>query len=242
MLLTYNSIETILGKSALVTAVWFAPWAASGVILSTFAGLILHVFPGRVLLIFSGICKVVAVLLFALIPENPNYWAWVFPAMVCEAACVDVLWTVSNVFLTTSLPRHRQGMAGAVITITVFVGGALVLAIADVAKGQFEAAGMEVKTQYKGVFLIGAGLAVLALISCSCIKLGKAGCALTVDEKEQEKEKEQKVEERPGLPRRNTQSSDATAVDSDAEIMGTLEADSEKTAVVAMSPLDAARK
>ncbi|KAL3965596.1 hypothetical protein ACCO45_002600 [Purpureocillium lilacinum] len=235
-------IETILGKSALVTAVWFAPWAASGVILSTFAGLILHVFPGRVLLIFSGICKVVAVLLFALIPENPNYWAWVFPAMVCEAACVDVLWTVSNVFLTTSLPRHRQGMAGAVITITVFVGGALVLAIADVAKGQFEAAGMEVKAQYKGVFLIGAGLAVLALISCSCIKLGKAGCALTVDEKEQEKEKEQKVEERPGLPRRNTQSSDATAVDSDAEIMGTLEADSEKTAVVAMSPLDAARK
>ncbi|KAJ6447232.1 MFS multidrug transporter [Purpureocillium lavendulum] len=235
-------IETILGKSALLTAVWFAPWAASGVILSIFAGLILHVFPGRVLLIFSGICKVVAVLLFAFIPENPNYWAWVFPAMVCEAACVDVLWTVSNVFLTTSLPRHRQGMAGAVITITVFVGGALVLAIADVAKGQFEAAGLEVKLQYKGVFLIAAGLALLALISCSFIKLGKAGCALTVDEKEREKDNGRKAGDRPALSRRNTQSSDATAVDSDAEVMATLEGDGEKTAVVAVSPLDAARK
>lgn len=148
------------------------------------SGFILHVLPGRVLLILSGTSKVLAVLFFALMPDNPNYWAWVFPAMLFEAACVDVLWTVSNVFLTTSLPRHRQGLAGAVISVTLFLGGALFLAVGDVAREQFRAAGMDLKGQYKGVFWIGVGSAGVALITCFFIRLGKAGCTLTVEERQ----------------------------------------------------------
>ncbi|KAF4509103.1 hypothetical protein G6O67_005406 [Ophiocordyceps sinensis] len=177
-------IQLVLGRRALTTAIWFGPWAAGGLVLSTMSGFILHVLPGRVLLILSGTSKVLAVLFFALMPDNPNYWAWVFPAMLFEAACVDVLWTVSNVFLTTSLPRHRQGLAGAVISVTLFLGGALFLAVGDVAREQFRAAGMDLKGQYKGVFWIGVGSAGVALITCFFIRLGKAGCTLTVEERQ----------------------------------------------------------
>lgn len=162
---------------------WFAPWAASGILLATLSGLILHVLPGRLLLLISGVSKVAAVLLFALMPENPTYWAWVMPAMVAEAACVDVLWTVSNVFLTTSLPRHRQGLAGALINVTLFLGSAFFLAVADVAVAELKGKHVDLRGQYKGVFWIGVGVASVALVICCFIKLGKAGCALTVDEK-----------------------------------------------------------
>lgn len=138
----------------------------------------------------TGVCKVIAVLLFALIPSNPNYWAWVFPAMLAEAACVDVLWTVSNVFLTTSLPRHRQGLAGAVICVSLFLGGAFFLAIVNVAKSQFNAQGLSLKHQYKNIFWIGVGFAGMALFISFFVKIGKASSSLTVDEKEKEIETE----------------------------------------------------
>ncbi|KAL7924537.1 major facilitator superfamily domain-containing protein [Trichoderma austrokoningii] len=180
-------IETILKKSPLITAVYFGPWAAGGLVLATTSGLILHILSGKVLIILSGISKVIAVLMFALIPDDPNYWAWIFPAMLCEAACVDVLWTVSNVFLTTSLPKNRQGLAGALISVMLFLGGAFFLAIADVAKEQFVLDGMDLKHQYKSVFWIGVGLAGLALVICFFMDLDKAGGDLTVDEKETRK-------------------------------------------------------
>lgn len=171
-------------KSPLLTAVYFGPWAAGGLVLATTSGVILHMLSGKVLIIASGISKVIAVLMFAIMPDDPNYWAWIFPAMLCEAACVDVLWTVSNVFLTTSLPKNRQGLAGALISVMLFLGGAFFLAIADVAKEQFVINGMDLKHQYKSVFWIGVGLAGLALVICFFMDLDKAGGDLTVDEKE----------------------------------------------------------
>ncbi|OPB43289.1 MFS permease [Trichoderma guizhouense] len=176
-------IETILEKSPLLTAVYFAPWAGGGLVLATTSGVILHLLPGKLLIVLSGISKVIAVLMFAIMPDDPSYWAWIFPAMLCEAACVDVLWTVSNVFLTTSLPKNRQGLAGALISLMLFLGGAFFLAIADVAKAQFVLNGMDLKHQYKGVFWIGVGLAGLALIICLFMDLDKAGGDFTVDEK-----------------------------------------------------------
>lgn len=169
--------------SPLLTATYFAPWAAGGLVLATTSGLILHLLSGKVLIVAAGVSKIIAVLMFAIMPDNPNYWAWIFPAMLCEAACVDVLWTVSNVFLTTSLPKNRQGLAGALISVMLFLGGAFFLAIADVAKQQFVLSGMDLKHQYKNVFWIGVGLAGVALIICIFMDLDKAGGALTVDEK-----------------------------------------------------------
>ncbi|KAF7542416.1 hypothetical protein G7Z17_g11592 [Cylindrodendrum hubeiense] len=176
-------IISILKKDSMTAAIWFAPWAVGGLFLAVSSGLLLHILPGRLLLIISGTCKIAAVLFFALMPDNPNYWAWVFPAMLAEAACVDVLWTVGNVFLTTSLPRHRQGIAGALIYITIFLGSAFFLSISSVIQGKFKNMGMDTKSQYKGMFWIGVGLGGVALIMCFFLDLGKAGSHETVEEK-----------------------------------------------------------
>lgn len=114
----------------------------------------------------SSLSKFAAVFLFYLMPDNPTYWAWVFPAMLAECTCTDVLWTVSNVFLTTSLPKQRQGLAGALINISLFLGCAFFLAIADVSIGKFEEAGWDLKKQYKMVFLIGSIIASIACLIC----------------------------------------------------------------------------
>lgn len=164
-----------MDKTPLVTAVYFAPWAVGGIFLAIGSGLLLHILPGRVLLVVSLVCKILAVLLFALMPDHPNYWAWIFPAMLAEAACVDVLWTVSNVFLTTSLPQRLQGLAGALIYITAFISSAFFLAMSTVALGKFKAMGYDTKGQYKGVFWIAVVIGGIALLLCCFIDIPKAG-------------------------------------------------------------------
>lgn len=219
------SIQLVLDQPAFRTALWYTPWCAGGLVLAIASGLILHILDGRTLLLIAAASKVLAVLLFALMPAHPNYWAWVMPAMLAEAACVDVLWTVSNVYLTTSLPRHCQGMAGALINVALFLGSAFFLAVADVAVAQLSDAGVSLRGQYKGVFWIGLGLAAAALVICAFIKLGKAGCALTVDEKremvveyasdaetvsgETEDEKRKKMEDTVGVFERSGSTSSA---------------------------------
>ncbi|KAF4981323.1 hypothetical protein FZEAL_2856 [Fusarium zealandicum] len=169
-------IKSVLGQDPMTTSLWFGPWAAGGVILSISSGLLLHILPGQAILIVTGVAEIVAVLLFALLPENPNYWAWVFPALLAEGACISVLSSISNVFMTTSLPRHLLGLAGALIFVAAYLASAFLLAIMAVAVGVFEQRGWERKQQHKGVFWITLGLACVALILDLFIKLPKATC------------------------------------------------------------------
>lgn len=149
--------------------------------LAATSGFIMHLIPGKILLVICGVCKIVAVLLFALMPPNPNLWAWVFPAMVAETACVDILYTVSNVFITTNLPSHRQGMGGALISCTVFFGLAIFLGIANLSVSS--SAHLGEAGSYKVAFWIGVAFAALGLLIFLSLDLREAKGDLTVDEK-----------------------------------------------------------
>jgi MFS family permease len=156
--------------------------AAGGLILATVGGLILHLLPGTVLMILSGIGYVMCVLLVAIIPEHPNYWAYVFPAMVCATLGVDVAFNVSNVFITTQTPSKRQGLAGALINSTLFLGISFFLGVADIAAAQISHLGM--KQSYKVALWFGtacAGVALLLLVLF--VRIDRAKSDLTYDEK-----------------------------------------------------------
>ncbi|KAF2451906.1 MFS general substrate transporter [Karstenula rhodostoma CBS 690.94] len=187
-------IEEVLHASPLLTSAWFAPMCIGGLILVTGGGFILHLLPGRILLLISGLSFVISVLLFAILPDNPNYWRYIFPAMICATLGIDITYNVSNIFITTSMPKARQGLAGAFINSILFVGISFFLGFADLAVTQTADRGK--KESYKVAFqmaiaLSGAGL----LIMFVGVSIGKAKSELTVDEKE-ELERE--------LPRRNT--------------------------------------
>lgn len=71
-----------MGLSPLLTAVWFTPMAAGGIVLATVGGLTLHLLSGSILLVISGLGSLTTLLLFAFMPEDPTpktFWAFVFP-------------------------------------------------------------------------------------------------------------------------------------------------------------------
>jgi uncharacterized membrane protein len=172
-----------MGKSPLLTAAYFIPMIVGGLILSTLGGLTLHRLPGRVLLFVSGICHLLCVLLFALMPEDANYWAYVFPAMIGATGGIDIIYTVSNIFITTKLPAQHQGVAGALINSLLFLGIGFFLSIADIAVSNTAHTGL--KGSYQVAFWFGVACAGVALLFFAFVDVGKAESEFTEEEKSQ---------------------------------------------------------
>ncbi|KAK4215485.1 major facilitator superfamily domain-containing protein [Rhypophila decipiens] len=183
--LLYSSlhIAEVAGKTPLITAVWFVPMAAGGIVLATIGGFTLHLLPGRILLIISGVGSILSVLLFAVIRPEATYWAFVFPAMLCATIGVDICFLVTNIFITTNLPKNRQGLAGGLVYSLLFLGISFFLGLADLAVAENKKRTGE--RDFSIAFWLATACAVVTLAIFSTIKLGKAESELTVEEREQ---------------------------------------------------------
>lgn len=182
-----TSIQEIIGKAPLLTAVWFAPMAAGGIVLATVGGFTMHFLPGRVLLVIAGLGGIAQMLLFAVMPDYAGprtFWAFVFPAMIGATLCIDVVYNVSNVYITTNVPRHRQGVAGAVIFSLLFLGTSFFLGLADVAVAESAARGKGPKESYKVAFWFGTAVAAVVLVLFFFIRIGSAKSELLFEERE----------------------------------------------------------
>lgn len=172
-----------MGASALQTAIWFTPMAAGGIILATAGGFTLHLLPGRLLLVISASGFLATCLLFAFAPQDANYWAFIFPAMLGSTIGVDITFIVSNVFITTNVARERQGIAGALINTVLFVGISFFLGLADLAVSEDKNRGGT--EGHKVAFWFATACSAVTLLFFSTIKLGKAESELTVEERMQ---------------------------------------------------------
>ncbi|PLB52910.1 MFS multidrug transporter [Aspergillus steynii IBT 23096] len=176
-------MSDIMGATPLQIVAWAAPMGAGGLIISAIGGLIFHKISGTIVMLISCLGYMGSGLLFALIPIGGNYWAFVFPAMICGTIGIDISFNLANIFITTSMPKARQGLAGALINCTLHLGIAIMLGFADIVQTQTEA--LELYKNYKAVFWFQFGLASTGfLIVLFLVRIHHAKSELTVDERE----------------------------------------------------------
>jgi MFS family permease len=158
--------------------------AVGGLILSLTGGFILHKVSGIVLMIILCLGYVGSGLLFAIIPLGGSYWAYVFPSMICGTVAIDISFNLANIFITTSMPKAEQGLAGALINCTMYMGIAVMLGLADIVETQTKYLGKW--KSYKAVFMFQTGLCILGLlIVLAFVRIRHAKSELTMDEKEE---------------------------------------------------------
>ena len=175
-------MQNIMSASPLQVAGWFTPMCLGGLIISFCGGYVLHLMNGTILMLIGGLAWVVTSLLFALAPEGANYWAFVFPAMIGATAGIDIIYNVTNIFITSSLSQDRQGLAGALINSLLYLGIAFLLAFADVTQTQTTHLGL--KLSYQSVFWYQLACSVLALVvMVGFVRIRKAKSEMTVDER-----------------------------------------------------------
>lgn len=196
LFLTYGSLgiyllyatfymENVMGASPLKVVAWYVPMALGGCVISTLGGFVLHLVPGTILILIAGTCWIAAPLLFALAPLGASYWSFIFPAMICATIGIDVTFNVANIFITTSLPRAQQGLAGAVIMLLMHLGIALCLGFADIVNA-FTLNNLGMLRSYKAVFWFEVACAGTALLVLAVfVKIKKAESEMTFDERQE---------------------------------------------------------
>lgn len=104
--------------------------------------------------------------------------------MLCATLGIDVTYNVTNIFITTSMPKHRQGLAGALINSILFLGISFFLGFADLAVTQTADKGK--RQSYKVAFFFATAAAASGVIIMFLgVKIGKAEAGLTVEEQEE---------------------------------------------------------
>ncbi|KAI9649295.1 hypothetical protein NHQ30_001867 [Ciborinia camelliae] len=175
----------IMGASSLQLVAWFIPLAIGGCLIGTLGGFILHLVPGKALIIFSGICWIIAPLLFALAPINASFWAWIFTAMTCATLGIDITFNVTTIFITTSLPSSQQGLAGALINSIMQLSIAVCLGISEIIANSAENKSGSLRYSYKAVFWFEVTCASIALcILILFCKIDSATAGLTNEERQ----------------------------------------------------------
>lgn len=185
-------METVLHNSPLLTAAWFTPFAVGGMILAVGGGFVLHLIPNTGLMILSGCGFMLSVLMFIVIPaDRPSttvlYWGFVFPAMLGGTIGVDIVFNVTNVYITTAMPHRLQATASGLINSLLYLGISFWLGISELAVSTAIAyageGGLDLQKQYTIGFYVGVGLSAIVLILTCTIRMGQAEAAMTADEK-----------------------------------------------------------
>jgi MFS family permease len=177
-------MSEFMGATPFQMVAWSVPMALGGLIICCIGGLIFHRVSGTILLIISSLGYIGSGLFFAVAPQGANYWAFVFPAMICGTIGIDISFNLANIFITTNMPKSKQGLAGALINCTLHLGIAVMLGFADIVHIEtLEYAGM--RGSYKTVFWFEVGLAVVGLlVVAGFVRVKEARSELTVDERE----------------------------------------------------------
>ncbi|GAA1370125.1 MFS transporter [Streptomyces beijiangensis] len=122
-------LQTVLGWSALQTALAFLPAGALVALSSTKVGSVVDRF-GTPRLIAAGFAfMVVGYALFLRISLDPSYAAVILPTMLLIGAACALTFPSLNIQATNGVDDHEQGMVSGLLNTSVQVGGAIFLAV-----------------------------------------------------------------------------------------------------------------
>ncbi|MFJ8492747.1 MFS transporter [Streptomyces sp. NPDC094038] len=165
--LTTLYMQSLLGWSALHTALAFLPAGALVAVSSTRVGAIVDRF-GTPRLIAAGFAfMVVGYALFLRVDLSPAYAAAILPSMLLIGAACALVFPSLNIQATNGVDDHEQGMVSGLLNTSVQVGGAIFLAIVTAvvtAGAPADATPQAVLDSYRPGFMVVAAVALAGLL------------------------------------------------------------------------------
>lgn len=122
-------MQSLLGWSALHTALAFLPAGALVALSSTKVGAVVDRFGTPRLIAVGFVLMVVGYALFLRISLDPGYAAVILPTMLLIGAACALIFPSLNIQATNGVDDHEQGMVSGLLNTSVQVGGALFLAV-----------------------------------------------------------------------------------------------------------------
>ncbi|WP_151477914.1 MFS transporter [Streptomyces albicerus] len=122
-------MQSLLGWSAMHTALAFLPAGALVALSATKMGAIVDRFGTPRLLVTGFALMVVGYALFLRVDLDPVYAAVILPSMLLIGAACALVFPSLNIQATNGVDDHEQGMVSGLLNTSVQVGGAIFLAV-----------------------------------------------------------------------------------------------------------------
>ncbi|MFE9767471.1 MFS transporter [Streptomyces sp. NPDC005808] len=122
-------MQSLLGWSALHTALAFLPAGAIVALSATKMGAIVDRFGTQLLIVVGFALMITGYALFLRVSLDPDYATLIFPSMVLIGGAFALIFPSLNIQATNGVEDHEQGMVSGLLNTSVQVGGAIFLAV-----------------------------------------------------------------------------------------------------------------
>ncbi|MFE6487197.1 MFS transporter [Streptomyces sp. NPDC057757] len=122
-------MQTLLGWSALHTALAFLPAGAIVALSATKMGAIVDRFGTQRLIAAGFVLMIAGYALFLRVSLDPGYATMILPSMVLIGGAFALIFPSLNIQATNGVDDHEQGMVSGLLNTSVQVGGAIFLAV-----------------------------------------------------------------------------------------------------------------
>ena len=165
--------------SPLMVAVHLLPAGIGGILVNVLAAMIMHQVSNRLIMIIGAVSAVVASALFSAIYTSISFWALAFPALLFSVISQDLEFTVTNMYVMSSLPRDQQSVAGGLFNtatrLFATVGLGIQTSIYNSAGGSAQGADALKYRPYQATFWVSLGGAVFALFLVPFLTIDRQG-------------------------------------------------------------------
>ncbi|KAF2744585.1 MFS general substrate transporter [Sporormia fimetaria CBS 119925] len=174
--------------SSLDTGVHMLPMVIMGLLANAFAALIQHRVSNKLLMAIGALAYLLSFILAAAQRKGDSYWAFSFPALCLCVVGADFQFVVANMYVLSSMPAHRQSIAGSLFQTLSRLCGALgygtATAIFNAVKrnpGKFGYYKDNAFEPYAACFWFAAGMAGVGLCFCPWLTVGTQGGKAAVE-------------------------------------------------------------
>ncbi|KAK5268756.1 hypothetical protein LTR40_014248, partial [Exophiala xenobiotica] len=105
--------------SPLMVAVRLLPAGIGGILVNVLAAMIMHRVSNKLIMAVGAVSQMIACALLSATSNSISYWALTFPALLFSVLSQDLEFTVTNMYVMSSLSNDEQSVAGGLINTVI---------------------------------------------------------------------------------------------------------------------------
>lgn len=171
--------QRVQHASPLIVAVRLIPMMVGGLVTNLVAAMIMHKVSNKLLMIVGAVALVICDILYSVQEKHSSYWAFAFPALVLSVIGADFEFTVTNMYVMSTLPSEQQSVAGGlfntVTRLSATVGLGIQTSIYNSLGGSAFGSGSQLYRPYQSTFWVSLAGAVVAVFLASFVTIERQG-------------------------------------------------------------------